>query len=169
MEVDEVWIGGKEKNKHFNKKIKNAYGRHGKMPVVGMRNCWSGDVIAQVVSSAEAVELKSFIYRNSKIGTRIYTDKHRSYYGFPNHRTVKHKRKQYVQGGVHTNGIESFWALLRRGYYDTFHYMSFKHLQRYVNEFVFRHNNRPRGTVEQMVRTVAGLDGKRLRYCDLTS
>ena len=74
---------------------------------------------------------------------------------------------EYVKDQAHTNGIESFWAALRRGYYGTYHQMSVKHLDRYVNEFAGRHNTRPLDTIDQMSLLALGMSGKRLRYQDL--
>ena len=85
------------------------------------------------------------------------------------HETVKHSVSEYVNGMAHTNGIESFWALMKRGYHGTYHHMSEKHLQRYVNEFAGRHNDRPSGTIDQMTHIVRGMDRKRLKYRDLTA
>ena len=85
------------------------------------------------------------------------------------HRTVKHSVGEYVKGQAHTNGIESFWALLKRGYYGTYHQMSAQHLERYVNEFCGRHNVRSADTADQMGRIVSGMVGKRLRYKDLVT
>ena len=98
---------------------------------------------------------------------KIYTDENRAYVGLPDHRSVKHGRGEYVRGAAHTNGMESFCAMLKRGHHGTYHWMSVKHLQRYVNEFVARHNLRPLDTIEQMMATAVGMDGKRLRYADL--
>ena len=80
---------------------------------------------------------------------------------------MKHSAREYVDGEAHTNGIESHWALLKRGYIGTYHHMSGKHLQRYVNEFAGRHNARPLDTIEQMGAMVSGGDGKRLTYAAL--
>ena len=82
---------------------------------------------------------------------------------------VSHSAKQYVDGQAYTNGIESFWALLKRGYHGTFHKMSVKHLHRYVNEFAGRHNIRESDTIEQMTFLAQGVVGKRLKYRDLVA
>ncbi len=81
---------------------------------------------------------------------------------------MKHSIKEYVNGEAHINGMESFWALLKRGYYGTYHRVSSKHLQRYVNEFVSRHNIRELDTVEQMAHTAKSLYGKEMTYKWLT-
>ena len=83
------------------------------------------------------------------------------------HGTVKHSISEYVNGMAHTNGIESFWSMFKRGYHGTYHHMSPKHLGRYVTEFSGRHNDRTSDTVDQMARIVQGMGGKRLRYNDL--
>lgn len=83
------------------------------------------------------------------------------------HEAVKHSISEYVRDQAHTNGIESFWASLKRGYHGTFHHVSERHINRYVNEFSGRHNNRPADTLDQMKAIVRGLVGKRLQYRDL--
>ena len=81
--------------------------------------------------------------------------------------SVNHSVKEYVNGLVHTNSIESFWVLLKRGYYGTYHKMSAKHRPRYVNDFAGRHNIREQDTAVQMAVIAKGFIGKRLRYQDL--
>lgn len=97
----------------------------------------------------------------------VFTDGHAAYRGLPNHAVVEHSVGEYVRGKVHTNGVESFWSLLKRGYHGTYHKMSFKHLRRYVDEFAGRHNHRPMDTAAQMAAMVLSMDGRRLRYRDL--
>ena len=97
----------------------------------------------------------------------VYTDEHAAYHDMPNHEAVKHSVGEYVKGMAHTNGIESHWALLKRGYMGVYHRMSVQHLHRYVNEFSGRHNVRPLDTIDQIRTVIAGMDGKRLRYEDL--
>ena len=83
------------------------------------------------------------------------------------HESVCHSVGEYVRGQAHTNGIESFWALLKRGYYGTHHHMSKKHLGQYVNEFAGRHNARSLDTMFQMADIVCNMVGKNLKYNDL--
>ena len=98
----------------------------------------------------------------------VYTDDHRSYQGLHyEHETVKHSVGEYVKDKAHTNGIESFCALLKRGYHGTYHKMSKKHLARYVVEFAGRHNLRPLDTKDQMRQIANDLTGQRLQYKDL--
>ena len=80
---------------------------------------------------------------------------------------MKHSAREYVRGEVHTNGMESFWSMLKRGYVGTFHRMSMEHLPRYVTEFEGRHNARDLDTAEQMAAMVRGAENRRLRYSDL--
>ena len=102
-------------------------------------------------------------------GARKFTDEHHAYNGLRNHATCQHSIARWVDGQAHTNGLESFWAMLKRGYHGTFHRLSVKHLHRYVNEFAGRHNIRDRDTLEQMGLLAAGLVGRRLQYRDLIS
>ena len=97
-------------------------------------------------------------------GATVYTDEAKAYKGMPNHEAVKHSAGEYVKGEAHTNGIESFWAMLKRAYVGTFHKISPKHLQRYVDEFSGRHNVRELDTLDQMASLVRGMAGKRLMY-----
>ena len=124
----------------------------------------------RVVSTNSKEVLHGFIADNVVLGATVYTDEHASYKDMPyyDHEYVTHSAKQFVDGMAHTNGMESFWALLKRGYHGTFHKMSEKHLHRYINEFATRQNLREEDTLEIMKKTVGMMVGKRLTYKQMT-
>ena len=171
VEVDETYFGGKRKNmsKAKHKELAGTgRGAVGKTAVVGMKDRDSNMVTARVVDEIDAPTLQGFVGDHAAEGATAYTDDHGGYQGMPfEHETVKHSVGEYVSGMAHTNGIESFWSMLKRAHKGTFHKISPKHLQRYVSEFAGKHNVRDSGTLAQMRHTVAQLVGRNLLYRDL--
>ena len=170
VEVDETYIGGKEGNKHAKKKLHENW-RDGKVGIVGMKDRETKQVSASVIDQANEETLQAFIIEHAKKGSMIYTDgayEYRDMEGYE-HEWVNHSRGEYVRGECTTNGIESFWSGIKRGYIGVYHKMSKKHLHLYVNEFVGRQNIRTLDTADQMKAIVEKFEGKRLKYCDLTA
>ena len=154
VEVDETYFGGKARNMHAYKRKQVIKGRGavGKTAVIGAKDRATNRVSAEVIGNTDQPTLQGFVAKNVEPGAKVYTDDHRGYAGLPNHETVRHSVAEYVKGQAHTNGIESFWATLKRAHKGVFHKISPKHLQRYVNEFAGKHNVRNEDTLAQMVR-----------------
>ena len=137
------------------------------MAVSGVKDRATRNVRAQVVEDTTADTLCGLVEKHTADGATIYTDGEPGYRSLPNHEFVRHSVGEYVRGMAHTNGMESFWSMLKRAHAGTFHKLSPKHLNRYVLEFAGKHNLRDADTLAQMTALVAGLVGKRLMYRDL--
>ncbi len=171
VEVDETYIGGKRSNMSNLKRKELANtgrGAVGKTAVVGVKDRATKQVAAKVVNSTNAETLQGFVKDHTAPGATVYTDDATAYNALPfNHVVIKHSLSEYVSGDVHTNGIESLWSMLKRAHKGTFHKLSPKHLDRYVQEFAGRHNMREQDTIDQMKSIRHGMEGKRLRYRQL--
>lgn len=172
VEIDETHMGGKRKNKPLAKR-KELKGRGAvdMTTVAGAKDRDTNKVVARVVDDTTAPTLQEFVRENAKPGATVYTDEHGAYKGLAatgfNHEAVNHSVGEYVREMASTNGMESFWSMLKRGHQGIYHKMSPKHLDRYVTEFAGRHNDREADTVDQMGRIVTGMIGKRMTYADL--
>jgi transposase-like protein len=138
VEADETFVGGKMV-RDFGGQTEST----NKAIVFGMKQR-NGKVIAQTIKNRSAKTIQKIIRENISPDAVLMTDEWGGYKGLDDtydaHGTVNHKKKEYVRGEIHTNSIESFWALFKRGYVGTYHYMSKKHLDKYVDEFEFRYN-----------------------------
>ena len=157
VEVDETYIGGKNKNRHWDKKQPGTLGN--KSIVIGAVSR-KGNVVARVIANTDTETLDGFVRQAvSEKVSLIATDEHAGYRklkdDFP-HGFVRHAQEEYVVGAIHTQSIDSFWSLIKRGVMGTFHKVSKKYLQLYVNEFQFRHNNRKNVDIFGCVIRAAG-------------
>ncbi|MGH6847679.1 MAG: IS1595 family transposase [Methylocella sp.] len=169
IEIDETFVGGIEANKHEHKKLKAGRGTVGKTAVLGMRER-GGRTIATPIANTNAGTVQAEIHRHVEVGSSLHTDEAGAYAGiggmFFEHDTVNHSEGEFVRDGVTTNGVESVFAVLKRGLIGVYHHASKKHLGRYVDEFAFRLNegNVKHHTLDRLDSFVIGMAGKRLTY-----
>jgi len=169
IEADETFIGGHNKNRHIGKKVKESQGRSvkDKTPVFGMMN--EGMVKTRVVKDTKASTLKPIIKSMVENGSIVVTDE---WHGYDNlssdfkHEIINHNEGQYVKNGFHTNGIEGFWSLFKRGVYGIYHSTSKQHLNRYCDEFSYRFNTRGINDVGRFSLSLTRVKG-RLTYNQL--
>ena len=162
VEIDETYVGGSETNRHAQDK-----GKHDKVAVVGVKDRATNKVSASPVPETAKARLTHFVEGHVEPAAIKYTDENPAYSSLSNHESVKHSVGEYVRGQAHINGMESFWAMVKRGYDGTFHHVSEQHLHRYINEFAGRHNVRNFDTVDMMGLVAENMAGCRLTYRDL--
>jgi transposase-like protein len=167
VEADECYIGGREANKHESRKLRTGRGTVGKTAVMGLRER-NGRIKAAIISGTDTKTVQDRVRAVVEPGSTLCTDEHAAYRGMPeySHLSVNHSAKEFVNGMAHTNGIESVWAVLKRGYNGVYHNFSAKHLNRYVDEFSFRLNegNCKTPSMDRVVALFLGTIGKTLTY-----
>jgi len=169
VEVDETFIGGLARNRHSQKRKHEGTGGAGKVAVMGLLER-HGEVRAHVMPNTRRESLQPNIERHVEQGANVYTDAYVSYNNLESqyiHSVINHA-ETYVQGNVHTNGIENFWSLLKRMIRGTYVSVEPFHLFRYLDEQSFRFNTRKGTDADRFVKAAAALTGKRLTFDELT-
>jgi len=169
VQADETFVGGKNKNRHADKKVPKSQGRSfkDKTPVLGVMQ--AGHVSLSVIPNTQAQTIKPIIEKLVKEGAILITDDWDAYASLAanySHVIVDHQHGEYARGGFHTNSIEGFWSLFKRGVYGIYHYVSRKHLHRYCSEFSYRYNSRMMSDPQRFNLCFTSID-KRLTYKDL--
>lgn len=169
VEVDVTYMGGLRANMPRMKREQlRGRGAVGKTPVLGVKDRATGHVRATVAATADTQTVHGFVMAHVVGAATIYSDDALVYHALPpSHESVNHRDREYVRGEVHTNGVESFWAMLKRAHKGTFHKLPPKHLNRYVQEFAAKNNLRRHDTMDIMEAVVRGMVGKVLKYATL--
>jgi transposase-like protein len=171
--LDETLVGGKNKNKHADKKIPNSQGRSskGKTIIFGARGLL-GNIRTEVIPNVEAETIQPIVEKWVEKGSIMVTDEWKSYNCLKDnyfHISVNHSEGQYVSGAFTSNGVENFWSLFKRGIIGVFHSVSAKHLQKYCDEFSNRYNNKNISNIERFENAIKSCANARLTYKELTS
>ena len=159
-------------NRHEDKKLNAGRGTAGKTAVLGVMDSMTNKIRAEVIPDTTKPVIQQIVNETRSEVAQVYTDEHINYEGLTNRTSVNHSQKQwavYTALGelAHTNGIESFWAVLRHAYHGMYHHLSKKHLNSFVTQFASKHNLRDYDSIDQMVMIVQGMVGKQLKYKDL--
>ena len=170
VEVDEAYFGGREQNKHFDKRLFDDW-RDGKAPAIGIRSR-TGQVRLRALGIADKVEMMWFIRNNIKRRSAVFTDSHNGYNDVGKdyeYKTVNHGRREYVRGIITTNGIESVWAVLKRGYGGVYHHWSRRYMPLYLAEFEARINMIDKDDGTRLETVLESVDGLRLTYTGMAA